>query len=138
MSKPTITKLFVGSLIAGAGALVLLFVAGGLAYANNSFVMSGPDVVGVKSTPFGWIMIGLAVVAILVLAGAAIAQFVAWVGAVINTATLADKTWFVVLLVLGLLSFGFVAMIVYLIAGPDATEPAAQHSGLPARPAPGA
>jgi hypothetical protein len=87
--------LFVGSLIAGAGALVLLFVAGGLAYANNSFIMSGPDVVGVKSTPFGWIMIGLAVVAILVLAGAAIAQFVAWVGAVINTAMLADKTWFV-------------------------------------------
>ena len=86
--------MFVGSLIAGAGALVLLFVAGGLAYANNSFIMSGPDVVG-KSTPFGWIMIGLAVVAILVLIGAAIAQFVAWVGAVINTAMLADKTWFV-------------------------------------------
>ena len=37
----------------------------------------------------------------------------------INTAELEDKTWFVVLLVLGLFSFGFVAMLAYVIAGPD-------------------
>jgi hypothetical protein len=53
----------------------------------------------------------------------AITRFVAWVGAVLHTAELEDKTWFIVLLVAGLLSFGFIAMIVYLIAGPDDPRP---------------
>jgi hypothetical protein len=113
---------FGGSLIAMVAALVLLAVAGGLAYANDSFVMDGPDVVGVRSTPFGWVLIGFAVLAVLTLMGAAVAQFVAWVGAVVHTAQLADKTWFIVLLVLGLLSFGFIAMVIYLVAGPKDLE----------------
>ena len=123
MSKTTIRKLFVASLVAIAGGLVLLAGAGALAYANGSFVMHGPDVVGVHATPFGWVMIGLAGVAILVLIAAAITQFAAWVGAVLHTAELEDKTWFVVLLVTGLLSFGFIAMVVYLIAGPKDPRP---------------
>jgi hypothetical protein len=52
---------------------------------------------------------------------------VAWIGAVLNTAHLPDKTWFVVLLVVGLLGFVFIATIAYMIAGPDglkATEDA--------------
>ena len=123
MHKTMIRKLFVGSLIAAAGGLVLLAVAGGLAYANSNLVKDGPDVTGIHATPLGWVMIGLAGVAILVLIAAAITQFVAWVGAVINTAQLEDKTWFIVLLVTGLLSFGFIAMIVYLIAGPGDPQP---------------
>lgn len=94
-------------------------MAGTLAYANGNFVKRGPDVVGIHATAFGWVMIGLAAVAILVLIAAAITQFVAWIGAVLNTASLEDKTWFIVLLVTGLLSFGFIAMIAYLVAGPD-------------------
>jgi hypothetical protein len=123
MHKTLIRKLFVGSLIALAGGLVLLAVAGGLAIANSSLVKNGPDVTGIHATALGWVMIGLAGVAILVLVAAAITQFVAWVGAVINTAQLEDKTWFIVLLVTGLLSFGFIAMIVYLIAGPEDPQP---------------
>ena len=119
MHKTLIRKLFVGSLIALAGGLVLLAVTGGVAIANSSLVKNGPDVTGIHATALGWVMIGLAGVAILVLIAAAITQFVAWVGAVINTAQLQDKTWFIVLLVTGLLSFGFIAMIVYLIAGPE-------------------
>jgi hypothetical protein len=68
-------------------------------------------------------MAALAGVAILVMLAATVTQFVAWVGAVINTAQLKDKTWFIILLVTGLLSFGFIAMIIYLIAGPDDTPP---------------
>ena len=123
MHKIMIRKLFVGSLIAAAGGLVLLAVAGGLAIANSSVVKNGPDVTAIHATPLGWVMIGLAGIAILVLVAAAITQFVAWVGAVINTAQLQDKTWFIVLLVTGLLSFGFIAMIVYLIAGPEDSQP---------------
>jgi hypothetical protein len=124
MPEATITRLFVGSLIALAGGLVLLASAGALLYANSGFIMHGPDVVGVRATPFGWAMTGLGLVAILVMIAAAITQFVAWVGAVVSTAGLADKTWFVVLLVTGLLGFGFIAMIVYLIAGPGDPRPA--------------
>jgi hypothetical protein len=123
MHKTMIRKLFVGSLTALAGGLVLLAVAGGLAFANSSLVKDGQDVTAIHATPLGWTMIGLAGVAILVLVAAVITQFVAWVGAVINTAQLEDKTWFIVLLVTGLLSFGFIAMIVYLIAGPEDPQP---------------
>ena len=129
VSRRTIAKMFGGSLVAMVAALVLLAVAGGLAYANDSFVMDGPDVVGVRSTPFGWVMIGLAALAVLTLMGAAGAQFVAWIGAVVHTAQLPDKTWFVVLLVLGLFSFGFIAMLIYLLAGPKDPE-------LPQSPSP--
>jgi len=106
-----------------AGACIQRAVAGGLAIANSSLVKNGPDVTGIHATALGWVMIGLAGVAILVLIAAAITQFVAWIGAVINTAQLPDKTWFIVLLVTGLLSFGFIAMIVYLIAGPADPQP---------------
>jgi uncharacterized membrane protein len=51
--------------------------------------------------------------------GGFIGGLVSWIGALLNTAELQDKTWFVLLLVLGLLSFGLMAMIAYLIAGPD-------------------
>jgi len=130
VSKTTIKKLFVGSLVALAGGLVLLAVAGTLAYANGNFVKDGPDVAGIHATAFGWVMIGLAAVAILVLIAAAITQFVAWIGAVLNTARLEDKTWFIVLLVTGLLSFGFIAMIAYLIAGPDDPPPVITRSPM--------
>ena len=123
MSKTAVTRLFVGSLVALAGGLMLLALAGGWAYANDTFVMRGPDVVGIESTPFGWVLIALAATGVLVMISAGVAQFVAWVGAVLNTAQLENKTWFVVLLVTGLLSFGFVAMVVYLVAGPDDETP---------------
>jgi hypothetical protein len=81
--------------------------------------------VGINSSPFAWSIVGLAVVGILAMVGGAIGQFVAWIGAVLNTSRLDDKTWFVMLFVLELLSFGFVAMRVYVLAGPDgnATAP---------------
>jgi hypothetical protein len=124
VSKRTVTRTFVGSLVALAAGLVLLVGASSLAYTQGSFIMDGPDVVGVRSTPFGWSMVALAAVAVLTMLGALVAQFVAWIGAVINTARLADKTWFIVLLVLGVLSFGFVAMVIYVAAGPDDPPPA--------------
>ena len=123
MAKATIGKLFWGSLIAFGGALILLAVAGGLAIANGSLVRDGPDVTAIRENAFGWVMVALAAVAALVMIAAAVTQFAAWVGAVINTAGLKDKTWFIILLVTGLLSFGFIAMIIYLIAGPEDPPP---------------
>jgi hypothetical protein len=134
MTKSTVNKLFVGSLIAIAGGTVLSLVAAIVAYTNSALIMNGPDVVGVEPTAFAWSMVGVAIVGGLVMVTGAIGQFVAWIGAVLNTSRLEDKTWFIVLLVLGLLSFGFVAMLVYVLAGPDGTvaQPAMQtRAALP-------
>ena len=114
-----------GSLFAIAGGLLLLAAGAFVAYVNGTFIMRGPDVVGIHPSAFTWSMAGLAVVGILAVVGGALGQFVAWIGAVLNTSRLADKTWFVVLLVLGLLSFGSIAMLVYLLAGPDGTRDSA-------------
>ncbi len=122
MSKSTVTSIFVGSVIAVIAGAFLAFAAVWFAYANGAFVMSGPDVVGVQSTPAAWTMVGLAMVAALAVIAGLIGGLVSWIGALLNTAQLEDKTWFVVLLVLGMLSFGLVAMVAYVIAGPDGTK----------------
>ena len=65
-----------------------------------------------------------------------IAGVMSWIGALFDTARLDDKTWFVVLLVLGIWSFGFVAMVAYVVAGPDNTEPDAASPGIATAPGP--
>jgi hypothetical protein len=122
MTKSTVTRLFVGSVIAVAAGLVLGLAAVILAFGSNSLQMRGPDVVGIEPTAFAWSMVALAVVGIFAIVGGAIGGLVSWIGALLNTAELEDKTWFVLLLILGILSFGLVAMIAYVIAGPDGTK----------------
>jgi hypothetical protein len=102
--------------------LFLILVAVFIAFASGTFTMSGWEVTGVQSTPQVWTFMTLSLIGMVTLIGGAIAQLVAWIGALLNTALLVDKTWFVLLLVLGLLSFGFIAMLVYVIAGPDGTR----------------
>jgi hypothetical protein len=58
------------------------------------------------------------------------AQFSAWIGALLNTARPDDKTWFVVLLLIGVLSFGFMAMLLYVIAEPDGTTTKIEGSAI--------
>src|SRR6188472_336931 len=99
MSKHTVSTIFVGSLIAIAGGVVLLGVGLFVAYVNGTFIMQGPDVVGIRPSALTWSMAGLAIVGILAIVGGSLAQFVAWIGAVLNTSRLDDKTWFIVLLV---------------------------------------
>jgi len=78
---------------------------------------------------FFWWMVGLITTGALVAVSGAIVQIVAWIGALINTYAVADKTWFVVLLIGGLLGVAvaiapFVVMVVYLLSGPDGDRPA--------------
>ena len=133
MSKSTVTRVFLGSVVAVIAGAVLAFTAVWFAYANGAFVMSGPDVVGIASTPFAWAIVGLAILACLAMMAGLIGGLVSWIGALLNTAQLEDKTWFIVLLVLGLFSFGLLAMIAYVIAGPDSAKlPAARSLHAPA------
>lgn len=54
--------------------------------------------------------------AALVIMAVATTQLVAWAGALSNAVRRHDKAWFTILLVTGLLGFGFIAMLSYLIA----------------------
>ena len=119
MSKVTVTRVFLGSVVAVIAGAVLAFAAVWIAYANGAFVMSGPDVIGIQSTPAAWTIVGFGIVAALAMIAGFIGGLVSWIGALLNTVQLEDKVWFIVLLVLGLLSFGVIAMFAYVIAGPD-------------------
>jgi hypothetical protein len=131
MTKPTVVKLFWGSLIGLVAGLVLIGITFALAISNDIFIMSGPDVTGIKSGVLSWTLLGLMGLAVLLLLFAAVAHFVAWIGAVLNTAQLPDKTWFVVLLVVGLLGLVFIATVAYVIAGPDGVQAKEEASALP-------
>ena len=132
MTKSNVTKLFMGSLIAIVAGVLLVALGFIAALATGTFVMQGPDVTGFQLSSSAPAAFGLAFIGLLGIVGGGIGQFVAWIGAVVNTSRLEDKTWFIVLLVLGLLSFGFVAMVVYILVGPDGTasrQASAQPSG---------
>jgi hypothetical protein len=128
MTKSIVTRLFVGGIVAVFAGLILTIVAALIAVFSGAIVIEGDKVVGLNPTPQSWTFVVLGVIGVLGLIGGSIAGLVAWIGALLNTAQLADKTWFVLLLVLGLLSFGFVAMLAYVIAGPDATRQPTQQA----------
>lgn len=139
MRKSLIVKLFVGSLIGLIGAAVLFLVTISLAGSAEAFIMEGPDVVGVRPDGLAWLMLSLAGLGVLLMVLASIGLFIAWIGAVVSTAALPDKTWFIVLLVGGLLSVGFPVTLAYVIAGPDTPStppdqrvPLAQQAPRPA------
>ena len=131
MSKQVITRLFVGGVVALIAGIVLATAAVFWAFASGGFVLSGQEVVGINGSAFSWTIIGIIVAAGLVIVGGAIAGLVAWIGALLNTVQLEDKMWFVLLLVTGLLSFGWIAMIAYVIGGPDGTRPGVVRSTPP-------
>jgi hypothetical protein len=130
MFKATVTRLFIGSLIAlGAGVSILAIA---LAIANNVFVMDGNDIAAIQGDALAWALLGLAFLGALTAAGGVIAGFIAWIGAVLNTWQLESKAWFVALVLTGIFNFGFIAMVIYVIAGPDGKAArTAQPAGLP-------
>src|SRR5688572_19883729 len=132
MFKTTVTRLFIGSLLAfGAGAVVSV-LAIALGVANDVFVMNGNDIAAIQGGALAWLLLGLALLGVLTAAGGVIAGFIAWIGAVLNTWQLASKAWFVALVLTGIFNFGFIAMVIYVVAGPDGKAArTAQPAGLP-------
>ena len=134
MRRSVIVKAFWGGLVGLAVGTVLLLVAAAVVVGNNVLVLDGPDVVGVQPGAATWASITLTAVAALIMLGAAVAQFVAWLGAVLRMADLPATTWFVVLLAAGLLGFVVPVTLAYVIAGPDR---AADSSDTPSNAATG-
>jgi hypothetical protein len=88
---------------------------------------------------FFWTMVSLMIVGISVALVGGVLQLAAWIGALVNTYQFSDKTWFIVLLVGGIVGLSFfpvayAAMIAYLVVRPDNLQ--AQESQLPSPVAP--
>jgi hypothetical protein len=128
MSKATVTRLFIGSVLAAGAGTIVAILAVWTAIANDVFVMNGADIVAIQGSFLAWVLLGLGVVGGLAVAGGLIGGLVSWIGALLNTSQLERKTWFLALLLLGIFNFGFFAMIAYLIVGPDGTTPVVRSS----------
>ena len=149
MTKRTITICWlVGVAIIIVGGILTLFCS--LALASHIGAATNNFQQGVSYTPDGgfWALVSFIVEGCITLLAGFIVQFVAWIGAVINTNRLIDKPWFYVLLWCGIGSiilgpaFGLGAliwwglMIAYLVGGPDGTaiEPTFMRATPPEQP----
>jgi hypothetical protein len=128
MSKPTITRLWIAGLVVLAIGLVVGGVGLGLMFAYGGHFTPARSGNGYDFVPnlddFFWTTVGVMAAGFTVAIAGGIVQLAAWIGALVNTNLLQDKTWFIVLLVGGLLGLsfgllGFAAMVAYLVAGPD-------------------
>ena len=91
--------------------------------------------VGALATFGAGLVLGLVVVGSLAILGGTVVAVVSWIAALVNTWQLEDKLWFAALLALGLLGFGVIAMIAYVVAGPDGTKQRVTPAlALPAAP----
>jgi hypothetical protein len=131
MSKATVTRLFIGSVVAAGAGTILAISAVWLAIANNVFVLSGQDIAGIQGSALAWVLLGAGIVGGLTVMGGLIGGLISWIGALLNTSQLERKTWFLALLIFGIFNFGFVAMIAYVVAGPDGS-PAGGRRAAPA------
>lgn len=144
MKKSTINKTWIGGLVVFAAGLVLAGISVGLMLTyggafNYNDATQGYDFVPVRDG-FFWSMVGLIVVGGVIAAAGGVVQLAAWIGALVNTGMVPDKTWFAIVLVGGILGLffgliGFAAMLAYVVAGPDGTAIPKQ---VPGAPAPGA
>ena len=130
MSKKNVTRLFVGAVVAVGAGLVLAFAALGTALATDAIDFGGSYVIDVNGGSGAWTALGLVIVGSLVILGGTVAAVVSLIAALLNTWQLEDKMWFWSLLALGLLGFGVVAMIAYVVAGPDGTKQSVARPGI--------
>lgn len=145
MTKSTITKTWVAGLIVLIAGLIVGGICLGLMLAYGGTFQPAPSGNGSDFVPSldatFWTTLTFMILGFTVAAAGGVVQLVAWVGALVNTYQLLDKTWFIILLAGGLIGFGFpligfAAMIAYIIAGPDGTAFRRAHELPPMPPQP--
>jgi hypothetical protein len=149
MTKFTITRLWIAGVIAFAVGLAVAGAGLGLMLAYGGHFTPALSGNGYDFAPtlngFFWTTITVMILGGLVAAVGGVAQLGAWIGALVNTYQIPEKTWFIVLLAGGLLGMsfgplGFAAMLAYVIAGPDgvtgeSVQSVTAHVGAPLAPA---
>jgi hypothetical protein len=130
MTKSLINKIWIGGLAVFAAGIILAVVGVFLMLAYGGTFTQVADANNYNFNPningFFWVTVGLIVTGGVITFAGSVAQFVAWIGGLINSYALPDKAWFAILLIGGLLSFafapfGFAAMLAYVVAAPDGT-----------------
>lgn len=129
MSKVNVTRLFVAAVGAVGAGVVLAVAALWVALGSDAVDLGGSYGIDVNGGSGAWTALGLVVVGSLAAFGGTVAAVVSWLAALLNTWQLEDKTWFAALLAAGLLGVGVIAMIAYVVAGPDGTRPAVSKPG---------
>lgn len=128
MTKTAVTRTWLGGVIGLAAGLVIVGISVGLMLAYAGHFTAAPSGNGYDFVPtydgFFWTTIGFTVLGSVVAFAGGIVQLVAWVGAMVNTNRLVDKTWFTILLLGGLVGLifapiGFATMVAYVVGGPD-------------------
>lgn len=143
MTKPQITRIWVVGIIVSVVGLIIAGISLGLMLANGGTYVPAAGGNGYDFIPrtdsYFWSTVGFMIVGGVIAAAGGIAQLVAWIGALINTYQLQDRTWFIVLLAGGLIGLAvgltqLAVMIAYVIAGPDGTSAEEQHRLPPQMP----
>jgi hypothetical protein len=131
MTKSTITKTWIGGLVVfAAGLLVagvgvfLMLVYGG----TFNQVAGNPNSYNFvpRIDSFFWTTVAVMFVGGTFALVGGIVQLAAWIGALVNSYLLPEKTWFLVVLIGGIASLffgliGFAVMVAYVVAAPDGT-----------------
>lgn len=126
--KSTITKTWIGGLVTFAAGIVVSMVGVFLMLTHiGTFTQIAganrynftPDIDG-----FFWTTIGIIVIGGLIMLIGRVVELAAWIGALFNSYMLPGKTWFLVLLLGGLLGIvlapiGIAVMLAYVVAAPD-------------------
>jgi hypothetical protein len=130
MSKSTVVRTWLAGVVTFAGGLALAGVSVALMLAFGGTFTTAPTGQGYDFVPAMdgafWLSIAGIVLGGVLAAVGGIVQFVGWIGAMVNTYALQDKSWFGILLAGGVIGLffglaGLAVMIAYLIAGPDGT-----------------
>ena len=128
MTKSTITKTWVGGLVVFAAGIVALLAGVFLMLAYGGTFTQVAETSNYDFTPdlngFFWTTVGIIVLGSAIALIGGVVQLVAWIGALVNSYALPEKTWFLILLLGGVLSFafgpiGFAVMVAYVVAAPD-------------------
>jgi hypothetical protein len=128
MSKSTVVRTWLAGVVAVAGGLVLAGICIGLMLGFGGTFSQSPSGQGYDFEPtingFFWTTVGGIVFGGVLATVGGLVQLAAWIGALVNTNHLEEKTWFGMLLASGLIGFvvglvGFAGMLAYVIAGPD-------------------
>jgi hypothetical protein len=146
MTKSTITRTWIGGLAVFAGGIVASLVGVFLMLAYGGTFTQIADSTQYDFTPiingFFWTTVGIIVIGGLIALIGGVVQLAAWVAALVNSYALPEKSWFVILLVGGVLSFvfapiGFAVMVAYVVAAPDGTPYRRSQTPMPvAQPGP--
>jgi len=143
MRKSTVVRSWLAGVIVLAGGLLLAGIATGLMLGFAGTFTPSPSGQGYDFEPtlngFFWTMVGGIVLGGVLAAIGGLVQLAAWIGALVNTYQLEDRTWFGVLLAGGLIGFavglvGFAAMLAYVIAGPDGMAAVRTRAPLGSQP----